>query len=166
LAKNGEGILLRDLKSAEFSGDAVTMYMKGILASEGHHWDEAIAHLTKAVALNKRLEGAYVELGYAYYRKHDYEREGAAYREALKLNPDDSDALYSLAWNMESHGRYEEAIPLYEKALKFALEDTELLYQMGLSYLALGKKDKAAEMCRQLDRFDPGQAVLLRRLIK
>ncbi len=166
LAKHGEGILLRDLKSAEFSGDAVTMYMKGILASEGHRWVEAIAHLTKAVALNKRLEGAYVELGYAYYREHDYEKEGAAYREALKLNPDDSDALYSLAWNMESRGRYKEAIPLYEKALKFAPEDTELLYQLGLSYLAQGKKDKAAEMCRQLERFDPGQSGLLRRLIK
>jgi len=79
---------------------------------------------------------------------------------------DDSDALYSLAWNMESRGRYEEAIPFYEKALRHAPADTELLYQLGLSYLAQGKKDKSAEICRQLERFDRGQTGLLRRLIK
>jgi len=131
-----------------------------------HRWDEAIGHFTRALHLNKRLEGAYVELGYAYFRKHDYEKEGAAYQEALNLNPDDSDALYSLAWNLESRGRYGEAIPLYEKALKLAPDDTELLYQLGLSYLAQGKRDKATEMCGKLEKFDRGQAGLLRRLIK
>ena len=166
LAKSGAGIPVSELKSTEFSGDAVSIYMKGLLASEGHRWDEAIGHFTRAIKLNKRLEGAYVELGYAYFRKHDYENEGAAYQEALKLNPDDSDALYSLAWNLESRGRYEEAIPLYERAMKFAPDDTELLYQLGLSYLAQGNKGKAEEMCRKLEPYDRGQAGLLRRLIK
>ena len=166
LAEHGAGIPVSELKTTEFSGDAVSIYMKGLLANEGHRWDQAIGHFTRALQLNKRLEGAYVELGYAYFRKHDYEREGAAYREALKLNPDDSDALYSLAWNLESRGRYGEAIPLYEKALKFAPDDTELLYQLGLSYLAQGKKDKAVEICGQLEKFDKGQAGLLLRLIK
>jgi hypothetical protein len=40
------------------------------------------------------------------------------------------------------------------------------IYQLGLSYLAQGSKDKASEMSARLKRLDPGQAELLRRLIR
>lgn len=55
---------------------------------------------------------------------------------------------------------------MYEKALAFDPEDTETLYQLGLSYLAQGKKDKAMELCDRLEKLDPGNAELLKRLIK
>jgi tetratricopeptide (TPR) repeat protein len=166
LVKTSRAISVGELKNISFSGDALNAYMKGILARDSQRWDEAVSNLQTAIRLNPRLEGAYVELGYAFYRKQNFSKEAEAYEAALKINPDNPDALYSLAWNMESRGSYQQAIPLYEKALALAPEDTEIIYQLGLSYLAQGKKDKASEMSRRLKRLDPGQAELLRRLIR
>ena len=166
LVKSGKAIPVSQLKLVSFSGDALNAYMKGIMARDSQRWDEAISSLQTAIRLNPRLEGAYVELGYAYYRKQDFVNEAKAYEEALKINPDNPDALYSLAWNMESRGHYRQAIPLYEKALSLAPEDAEIIYQLGLSYLAQGKKDMATVMSERLKRLDPGLAELLRRLIK
>jgi S1-C subfamily serine protease len=166
LVKSGKAIPVSQLKQVNFSGDALNAYMKGIMARDNQRWDEAISNLQTAIRLNQRLEGAYVELGYAFYRKQNFAKEAEAYEAALKINPDNPDALYCLAWNMESRGNYQQAIPLYEKALALAPEDAEIIYQLGLSYLAQGRKDKASEMSVRLKRLDPGQAELLRRLIK
>lgn len=167
LTKTAKQIPLKDLKEVNFSGKALNEYLQGILARDGQRWDEAISHLKEAVRLNPKLEGAYIELGYAYFRKQDFKNEEATYRTVLNsINPNNADALYSLAWNMESQGRYPEALPLYEKALKYAPEDTEIMYQLGLSYLANKQKDKALSIAERLKRLDPGQAEFLRRLIR
>jgi S1-C subfamily serine protease len=166
LVKNGTPIPINELNQISFSGDAFNAYMKGILAREGQRWDEAITCFNKAIELNKRHEGAYIELGYAYYRKNDFEKEYAAYQKALEINENNVDALYSLGTNMESRGKYSEALPYYEKALLLDPKDKELLYQLGISYLAQGKKDKAMDMANRLKQYDRGQAELLRRLIE
>ena len=166
LVKSGKAISVSQLKQVSFSGDALNAYMKGIMARDSQRWDDAISDLQTATRLNPQLEGAYVELGYAYYRKQKFTKEAEAYEAVLKINPENPDALYSLAWNMESRGNYQQAIPLYEKALSLAPEDAEIIYQLGLSYLAQGKKDKASEMSVRLKLLDPGQAGLLIRLIK
>jgi tetratricopeptide (TPR) repeat protein len=157
---------IKDLKQVNFSGKALNEYLQGILASDGKRWDEAIHHLKEAIRLNLKLEGAYIALGYAYYSKQDFKNEAEVYQALLKINPDNADALYSLAWNMESQSRYPEALPLYEKALAMAPKDTEILYQLGLSYLANSQKDKALATSERLKPLDPGQAEFLRRLIK
>lgn len=166
LVKIGKAIPISELKNVSFSADAINFYMKGILARDGQRWDEAIGYLQKAVKLNPRLEGAYVELGYAFYRKLDFEREAEAYKAVLKINPDNVDALYSLAWTLESHGKYPEAISYYEKALSVDPKDIETLYQLGISYLAQGNRAKATEMYGRLKKLDPGNAEMLRRLIR
>ena len=166
LAATSKAIPLSQLKQVNFSGEAFNAYMKGILARDAQRWGEAIKYYQKAVKLNPRLEGAYVELGYAFYRTKDFDREADAYNAALQINPDNADALFNLAENLESHYKYPEAIVLYEKALAIEPEDMEVLYQAGLSYLAQGNRDKATEMYNRLKTLDRGNAELLRRLIK
>jgi tetratricopeptide (TPR) repeat protein len=157
---------IKDLKQVNFSGKALNEYLQGILASDGKRWDEAIHHLKEAIRLNLKLEGAYIALGYAYYSKQDFKNEAEVYQAVLKINPDNADALYSLAWNRESQSRYLEAILLYEKALALAPKDTEILYQLGLSYLASKQVEKATGIYERLKRLDPGQAEMLMRLIR
>ena len=112
LVKLGKAIPVSQLKQVSFSGDALNAYMKGIMARDSQRWDEAISNLQTAIRLNPRLEGAYVELGYACYRKQNFAKEAEAYEAALKINPDNPDAPYSLAWTMESRGKYQQAVPL------------------------------------------------------
>ena len=75
LAKEGKAVSLSELKGVKFSAEALNLYLKGILAGDGQRWDEAIEFLKKAVALNPNLEGARLDLGYAYYKKHLYALE-------------------------------------------------------------------------------------------
>lgn len=166
LVKAGKAIPISQLKQVNFSGDAINAYMKGVLARDGQQWDEAISYLHNAIRLNPSLEGAYVELGYCYYRQQNFNKEAEAYENVLKINPQNADALYSLGWNMESQGLYEKAVPLYERALALSPADTELIYQLAISYLAQGNKKNALLMVKRLEPLDPGQAGLLKRLIK
>ena len=154
------------LSKTSWSTNAFNEYLKGVMANDLHRWDEAIHHLQSAIKLNPKLTGAYDQLGYAYYQKNDFIKEATAYGESLKLNLDNPDSLYNLAWNRQTLGKYHEAIPLYEKALQLTPDDKETLYQLGLSYLAQGDTGKARVMARRLEPLDPGQAGLLRRLIK
>ena len=69
LAKEGRAVPLSELKGVKFSAEALNLYLRGILARDEQRWDEAIDLLKKAVELNPHLEGARLELAYAYYRK-------------------------------------------------------------------------------------------------
>lgn len=166
MAKEGKAIPLSDLKNVSFSADALNAYMKGILARDALRWDEAEKHFRKAVQLNPRLTGVRLELGDIYYRKHQFDKEAKEYEEVLKIEPENAEALYALAWNLESFGRYREAAVMYEKALALEPEDTDTLYQLGLSYLALKEQEKAMAIYARLNKLEPGKAEMLRRLAR
>jgi S1-C subfamily serine protease len=164
MVQEGKAIPLSDLKNVNFSAEALNAYMKGILARDARRWDEAEKQFRKAVRLNPRLTGSRLELGDIYYRKHLFDKEAEEYEEVLKIEPENEEALYDLAWNLESHGRYREASVIYEKALALEPEDTDTLYQLGLSYLTLNEKEKAMAIYLRLNKLEPGKAEMLKRL--
>ncbi len=166
LAKEGKAVSLSDLKDVKFSAEALNLYLKGILAGDEQRWDEATDLLRKAVELNPHLEGARLELAYAYYKKRLYALEAREYEEVLKVNPENTDALFGLASNLETRGEYEEAIKKYEKVLTLDREDADTYYQLGLAYLAQGDKEKAMWAYAGLKTLDPGYAEMLKRLSK
>lgn len=165
LIEKGKPVPVSELKQFTFSEEAYDSYLKGILARDAQQWPEAIGHFKKAIELNHNLEGAYDELGYAYFKARDFGREQEVYETLLKRNPNNAEALYNYAWSLETHQRYVEAIRYYEASLAREPRDIETLYQLGLSYLALAQKDKAQTMWERLKIEDPGHAELLRRLI-
>jgi Flp pilus assembly protein TadD len=166
LAKSGKAIPVSELKNVNFSADALNYYMKGILARDSQRWDEAVGHLQKAVQLNPHLTGAHNELGYIYYKRQQYQQEALEYEAVLKIQPDNVDALFNMAENLESRGRYNEAIGYYEKALSLDPSDAETLNKLGLAYLAQGEKNKALRMYEQLQKIDRGSSEMQRRLIR
>jgi tetratricopeptide (TPR) repeat protein len=164
MVKEQKAIPLSELKNMRFSEKALSFYMKGILADYAHKWDEAIVFLKQALELNPDLEGAHLELGYAYYRKRLYDLEAKEYEEALRINPRNTDALSSLAENLETRGLYEQAITAYEKVVALDPDDTLTLYDLGVAYLAQGQRAKAMEIYPKLKQLDSGAAEKLRRL--
>lgn len=164
LVEEKRAVPLSELKGVEFSAEALNLYLRGILARDARQWHEAQALFTKALELNPNLEGAHLELGYVYYKRHLYDLEAREYEKALTLNPENADALFSLASNLESRGHYNEAIEKYERVIALDRENADAYYELGLAYLAQGKKDKARAMCTSLRTLDQGYAEMLRRL--
>lgn len=153
------------LKEVKFSSDALNLYMKGILARDSQRWDEAIEYFKKALALNPNLEGAHLELGYVYYRKQLYDGEAREYEAALRINAQNTDALFALATNLETRGFYEQAIKMFKKTVFLDPSDAEAYYELGLVYLAAGQKQKALDVYSKLKVLDPGAAEIVKRLI-
>lgn len=166
LVKEGKAVSLSELKGAKFSAEALNFYLKGILARDEQRWDEAIGLLKKAVELNPNLEGARLELAYAYNKRRLYALEAQEYEQVLKVDPENTDALFELASNLETRGEYEEAIKKYEKVLTLDREDADSYYRLGLAYLAQGNKGKAMRAYARLKTLDRGYAEMLRRLSK
>lgn len=71
---------------------------------------EAIGALRKAIQLNSKDAGSYVLLG-----QLDPERAEADWRTALKIEPDNTTALYQLGLLYQKQGKTVEAKPLLEK---------------------------------------------------
>jgi len=166
LVKEGKAIPVSELKRGRFSADALTFYLKGILARDTERWDEAMDYYKKALKLNPNLEGAHIELGYIYYIKRLFPLEAQEYEDVLKINPKNEDALYSLGTNFETRGLFKQAIENYEKALALDPEDAETIFELGVVYLAQGQKDKAMALYPKLKTIDPGYGEVLRRLSK
>ena len=166
LYKNGKAISLQELKQVTFSPEALDYYLKGVLARDSHQWQEAQLLLEKAVQLNPRLDGAYLELGYIFYRQRDYLNEARAYEAALAINPNNADALLSMAWNLDSRLKFSEAIAYYERAQLIEPDNPEIIFRLGLAFLAQGDKVQALTMATRLKELDPGNAELLRRLAR
>ena len=166
LHKTGTAIPMSALKRLNFSPEALDCYLKGVHARDSQQWPEAQLLLEKAVRLNPRLDGAYLELGYVYYRQREYLKEARAYQAALALNPNSLETLLSLAENLESRRAFREATTCFERAQLLEPENTEILFRLGLAYLVQGDRLNAKTMSTRLRLLDPGDAEVLRRLAR
>src|ERR1700730_1494241 len=83
--------------------------------------DVAIAACTRAIASGKfkgqSLAEIYVDRGIEWDNKREYDRAIADYGEAIRINPNDARALYSLGVVYDAQGKSTEALPLYKRAL-------------------------------------------------
>ncbi|MGD0228870.1 MAG: tetratricopeptide repeat protein [Syntrophorhabdales bacterium] len=166
LVREKKAVPLSELDGVKFSAEALNLYLKGILVRDARRWQEAQDLFKKALELNPNLEGAHLELGYVYYKRHLYNLEAQEYEKALALNPENTVALFGLASNLESRGQYRQAIEKYERVLALDREDADAAYELGLAYLAQGKKDKARAIYTRLKNLDQGAAEMLRRLTR
>ena len=89
-----------------------------------------------------------------------YNRRGEAavtFREALRLDPDDPDALQGLGSAVWKLGRSEEAIELYRRALRIAPDDPYIHSHISAALKAKGRLDEAVSEAREAVRVQPGR---------
>jgi TolB-like protein/Tfp pilus assembly protein PilF len=78
-----------------------------------------------------------------------------AYEEALRLNPNDSQALYGYAWFTPLVGEYDRAIELSERAVSLNPNSAEALWRLGVTNLYAGRPAAALTPLREAVRLDP-----------
>ena len=83
--------------------------------------------------------------GNAWYQKGEADRAIADYTAALRIEPDDVDALYNrgVAWNEK--GAFDRAVEDYTAALRIRPEDRDALYNRGNAWSEMGEYDRAIE---------------------
>lgn len=79
----------------------------------------------------------------------------ASYREALRIDPANADALSNLGILMAKRGEHGEAIELFRRALTVDPRHAPALTNLGLSLSALGRADESMTALRKAVEIDP-----------
>jgi tetratricopeptide (TPR) repeat protein len=105
-----------------------------------------------------RNEDAWYGLGEAYYSLQRYSDAIEAYRQALRINPDDTVAWNNLGAAYDGLQRYSDAIEAYRQALRIKPDYADAWNNLGAAYNGLQRYSDAIEAYRQSLRIEPDDA--------
>jgi cytochrome c-type biogenesis protein CcmH/NrfG len=105
-----------------------------------------------------RNEDAWYGLGEAYYSLQRYSDAIEAYRQALRINPDDTVAWNNLGAAYDGLQRYSDAIEAYRQALRIKPDDANAWCGLGAAYGMLKRYSDAIDAYRQALRINPDHA--------
>ena len=88
--------------------------------------------------------------GVVYYHIGKYQNSIAAYRQCLKLNPNDAEAWNNLGAMYGMTGNHREAIAAFETATRLKPDRAESWNGLAVAYAANGDREKAAEASKKL----------------
>ena len=117
---------------------------------------DSLAQAEKALALQPRLVAGYLALGYnAYWGRQDYPAALKAFAAALKLRPNDADALAATGYVLRRQGRFDEAIAAMRRALVLDPRDSDVADNLGETCAAVGRTAEAAQFYERAMALDP-----------
>ncbi|MHA2054785.1 MAG: tetratricopeptide repeat protein, partial [Candidatus Hodarchaeales archaeon] len=93
-----------------------------------------------------------------YNFEGEYDEAIAAYKQAIKINPNYTEAHYNLGSTYDKLGMHKEAIEVYKQVIEIKPDYVEAYYNLCLSYLILGDKDSAFREYKILKNLDPQKA--------
>lgn len=93
--------------------------------------------------------------GVDLYKQGRYEKAIEAFKQAIRLNPDDADVYHVLGLVYAGLGRWQEAIESYKQAIRLNPDDVEAHNNLGMAYFNLGRYQEAIEAFKQVIRLKP-----------
>jgi len=100
-------------------------------------------------------------LGFVHEDAGELETARDLYDEALRLEPNQPEALYRLGRNQLRDGDPESAAATLRRALRFAGPETLLLLELGRASIERGRHDEALRYMREAERIEPDNAEVL-----
>lgn len=98
---------------------------------------------------------AWFFIGHAHQELSQLIEAVAAYREALRLNPNHDDAWSNLGNTYRALKRFDEAIAAQRQALRIKGESSKNWYNLGITYYETQRYDDAISAYRQVLRITP-----------
>ena len=153
------------------SKDAYHMYVQARALNQriNGRTELPVAHdlLLQAIALDPSFASAHAELANSYTLMGTYVSGAATLenleatehhaRHALKLDPDFTDAMITLAIAQFTRGRVIEAIQLATQATTLAPENSEAVMRLGYFFAAIGHTRTAIPLLERAVAMDPAQ---------
>jgi tetratricopeptide (TPR) repeat protein len=100
----------------------------------------------------------YYNRGVAYYESGRYGGAIEAYKQAIRIKPDFSEAHNNLGASYLELGRYDEAIEPLERAIRLKPDNASACYALGASYGELGRHNEAVKALKKALRLKPDYA--------
>lgn len=125
--------------------DAEFYLNRGVAFYKLGDYEQAIADLDKAIALNPDYADAYYYRGNAYYFVGEYEQAIANYTKAIELDPDNADAYGYLCWFSSLLGHAADVIETCERGVELAPDNGGIRDSRGLARALIGDYEGAIE---------------------
>ncbi|MGO8946800.1 MAG: tetratricopeptide repeat protein [Ktedonobacterales bacterium] len=117
---------------------------------------EALAALGQAGKLDRSISGLYTRMGAIYDLLHQPDDALIALEEAIRLDPADADAHYTLGTMLMDRTRYEAALPHLVTAVQLAPMALQARLSLAACYGMLGQVAQADRELDAIDRIQPG----------
>jgi tetratricopeptide (TPR) repeat protein len=124
----------------------------GLIHAHDGRFDDAIHAFTRMIELGGGDAYSYGLLGYAYSSKQDYQAAEAAYRNALLLQPDNTEWRLGLTRCVFKQQKFEDAATLLDGLIERYPEKVDFWMLQAHSYLGMKQPLKAAEDLEAVDR--------------
>src|SRR5574337_940726 len=109
-----------------------------------------------ALQLQPDLAAAQLALGYnAYWGRGDYATALQAFGAALKLKPNDADALAAQAYVQRRQGHFDTAIASFQRALTLDPRNSALAFELGLTEMEASRYSDAENAFQRALALDP-----------
>ena len=132
---NGIDVYLQSEDQSKYSSDAATLYFERALISiesNSGNEEEAVADLTKSIAIRPH-ESSYYHRGYLYHHRiQDYNKALEDYSKAIEQCPNDVDFLNSRGYVLVKLNREADALIEFQKVL--AIDPTNTTAKRGHDY--------------------------------
>jgi tetratricopeptide (TPR) repeat protein len=145
--------------------NATLHYLAGYCAADDDRSDDAIASLTRALALQPKMQGAALLRGEVEARTGKLAEAEADFKRELEVASDKkvvTDSWIALGILYRQQGKDADAVTAFQKVVELAPERPESYSELSALYTRMGHPEKAAELLDQAQRaggLDP--AVLL-----
>ena len=124
----------------------------GLIYVRSGKYDEAINAFTRMIELGGGDAYSFGLLGFAYASKQDYQAAEAAYRNALLLQPDNTEWRLGITRCVFKQQKFEDAATLLEVLIARYPDKTEFWSLQAQAYLGMKQPLKAAENLEAVDR--------------
>jgi serine/threonine-protein kinase len=122
--------------------------------------EEAVRHLTAALAIRPRSVVAHNSLGNALQAQGKLAEAVAEYREAVRLQPDSAITHSNLGAALREQGKLAEAVAAHREAIRLRPDYALGHYNLGRALREQGKLAEAAAAHREAIRLQPDSALI------
>ncbi len=124
----------------------------GLIYVRSGKYDESINAFTRMIELGGGDAYSFGLLGFAYASKKDYQAAEAAYRNALLLQPDNTEWRLGITRCVFKQQKFEDAVTLLEVLIARYPEKTDFWSLQAQAYLGMKQPLRAAENLEAVDR--------------
>jgi tetratricopeptide (TPR) repeat protein len=139
----------------QFPKKTLKEFEKGVEADHKGNADDAIQHYQKALTYSADFYPAHNNLGTVFLGRSDFKSAEEQFREAVRLDPSDSQADFNLGNVLMLTGRYAESEAVLEEGLRRSPDSAFARYLHGCLFTRTGKFDEAEKSLREALQFDP-----------